>query len=203
MTNHEQELIRLMRAGNPRGFQMLYAQYADRVLGFVLRLSGSRGDAEDIVQEVFLAAWQGRDSFQGRARLLTWLLGIASRRWRDRSRQRLPETVPFADEGTANAPTAITILPLSQQQGMEAGVINALTLEQTLAQLQPLHREALLLVASQGLTQKEAAQVMNEPLTTTKWRVWQAKKQMASLLHAIEEECNDVQRTESRTDCLA
>ena len=76
------------------GVCRLYELYADRVYGFVLRLSGSPSDAEDIVQEVFLAAYAGRDGFQGRARLLTWLLGIASRRWRDRCRHNLP-TTPF------------------------------------------------------------------------------------------------------------
>ena len=203
MADNEQELLQLIRAGNPRGFQLLYARYADRVMGFALRLSGSRGDAEDITQEVFLAAWQGRDGFQGRSRLLTWLLGIASRKWRDRSRQHAPETIPFAEEWSGEPQTAITITPVAGSGGMEAGVIDALTLERALAQLQPLFREALLLVASQGLTQREAAEVMNEPLTTTKWRVWQAKKRMAALLHAVEEECNHVQQTDSRADCLA
>ncbi len=203
MRDNEQELLQLIRAGNPRGFQLLYAQYADRVMGFALRLSGSRSDAEDIVQEVFLAAWQGRDSFQGRSRLLTWLLGIASRRWRDRSRQYAPETVPFIEEWSGEPETTIMIMPVAGGGGMEAGVIDALTLERALAQLQPLFREALLLVTAQGLTQREAAEVMNEPLTTTKWRVWQAKKQMAALLHAVEKECNDVQQTEPRADCLA
>ena len=42
MADNEQELLQLIRAGNPRGFQLLYAQYADRVMGFARRLSGSR-----------------------------------------------------------------------------------------------------------------------------------------------------------------
>ena len=203
MVGSEQEIIRLVRAGKPRGFQLLYAQYADRVMGFALRLTDSRSDAEDVAQEVFLAAWQGRDKFEGRSRLLTWLLGIASRKCRDRRRHHAPDTVPMEEDWGAENETLDAVLSLPHTNGMEAGVLEALTLEQALAQLQPLFREALLLVASQGLTQAEAALIMNEPLTTTKWRVWQAKRQMALLLHAVEEECNDVQQTDPRADCLA
>lgn len=200
--DNERELIRLIREGDPRSFQRLYAQYADRVMGFALRLTDSRSDAEDVVQEVFLAAWKGRDGFQGRSRLLTWLLGIASRRCRDRRRALSPETLALADETTVGAGEN-SLAPLPACPSMETRVVNALTLEQALAQLQPLFREALLLVASQGLTHAEAAAIMNEPLSTTKWRVWQAKKQMAALLHAVEEEWNDVQQSEPRADCLA
>ena len=83
-------LIAGIRAGDPQAFRRLYDTYADRVMGFVLRLTGSRTETEDIVQEVFVAAYASRASFQGRSQLLTWLLGITSRRWRDRCRQRTP-----------------------------------------------------------------------------------------------------------------
>jgi RNA polymerase sigma-70 factor, ECF subfamily len=61
------------------------------------RLTGSVQDAEDLVQETLLAAWRGRESFEGRASMRTWLYRIATNRClnalRDRGR-RLPEPPP-------------------------------------------------------------------------------------------------------------
>ena len=182
-TTDERDLIRQVRAGDAQGFHRLYALYADRVYGFVLRLSGSASEAEDIAQEVFLAAYAGRAGFGGRARLLTWLLGIASRRWRDRCRQHTLLTTPLVEDGAANAPVFA-----DTSRCLETDVVNALTMEQALSLLDAQGREALLLVVSQGLTYREAADVMNEPIGTTKWRVAQATRRMAASLNAVEEE---------------
>lgn len=194
-------LIAGIRAGDPQAFRRLYDTYADRVMGFVLRLTGSRTETEDIVQEVFVAAYASRASFQGRSQLLTWLLGIASRRWRDRCRQRTPQTTTlFAEEvaeGTASHDAAVLFSPRS----LETDVINALTLADALARLEPLFREALLLVASQGLTYREAAEIMDEPIGTVKWRVAQATRRMSRLLDAVEEECNAMQQSSSADIC--
>ena len=194
-------LIAGIRAGDPQAFRRLYDTYADRVMGFVLRLTGSRTETEDIVQEVFVAAYASRASFQGRSQLLTWLLGIASRLWRDRCRQRTPQTTTlFAEEvaeGTASHDAAVLFSPRS----LETDVINALTLADALARLEPLFREALLLVASQGLTYREAAEIMDEPIGTVKWRVAQATRRMSRLLDAVEEECNAMQQSSSADIC--
>ena len=203
MTNHslinntqaaadERALVKRVRAGDTQGFALLYDLYAARVHGFALRLSGSAGDAEDIVQEVFVAAYAGRAQFRGRSRLLTWLLGIASRRWRDRCRHKPPPTLSYDDDhandnyedggSSAHAPRCL-----------EADVVNALTLQTALAQLDDRMREALLLVVSQGLTYREAALVMEEAVGTTKWRVSQATRKMAVLLTAVEDEFHEMQ----------
>ena len=81
MTIDERELMRRFGAGERDGFDAVYDQYAHRVLGFAMRLTGNRSDAEDLVQETFVSAFKGCSTFQGRASILTWLLGIAVRRW--------------------------------------------------------------------------------------------------------------------------
>src|SRR6516165_12705768 len=73
-------------------------RYADHVYGYVRRRLIPRADlADDLVQEVFLAAWESLDKFRGDAPLRSWLLGIARHKVEDHYRKRLRE-LQFQDE---------------------------------------------------------------------------------------------------------
>jgi len=172
-----------LREGDRQAFELLFERYADRVTGFVTRLAGSRSECEDIVQEVFVAAYTGRKSFAGRSQPLAWLLGIAVRRCRDHNRKR---PTPITDDGEvdeiAGAPQC--------DRSLEDLVIDRVTMTDALRHLQPLFREALLLVASQGLTYREAAEAMGEPIGTVKWRASVAAAQMRLRLSLSEEEAD-------------
>jgi RNA polymerase sigma-70 factor (ECF subfamily) len=58
------------------------------------RMTGSVDDAEDLVQDTFLRAWRARDSFEGRAKLSTWLHRIATNVCLDALAQRPPRVLP-------------------------------------------------------------------------------------------------------------
>src|SRR5690349_16594435 len=115
MIQDERDLVRKLRSGDRRGFEEVYHAYAGRVLGFALRLCRERSEAEDLVQEVFLAAYSGRANFQGRASLLTWLLGIASRRWRDRGRKHVDAGTSLDDEQAQRATGPPGVRALEEQ----------------------------------------------------------------------------------------
>src|SRR5260370_20066108 len=68
-----------LRAGDARAFEELVIADQRRVFGVALRMLGSRAEAEEIAQEVFLRAYRAIGEFRGEARLGTWLYGIASR----------------------------------------------------------------------------------------------------------------------------
>ncbi len=77
------------------------ARHANHVYSYVRRRLIPRADlAEDLVQEVFLAAWQSLDKFRGESSLRGWLLGIARHKVEDYYRKRLRE-LEFQDEGQA------------------------------------------------------------------------------------------------------
>ncbi len=68
------------------------ARYADCVYAYVRWRVMSRSEAvEDLVQEIFLAAWKSLGNFQGQAGLRPWLLGIARHKVEDYYRRRLRE----------------------------------------------------------------------------------------------------------------
>jgi RNA polymerase sigma-70 factor (ECF subfamily) len=72
-------LLQRLRAGDPHAFEELVIAYQHRVFGVALRMLGSRAEAEEIAQEVFLRAHRAIADFRGEARLGTWLYAIASR----------------------------------------------------------------------------------------------------------------------------
>jgi RNA polymerase sigma-70 factor, ECF subfamily len=159
-----------LRAGDHAAFDRLYARYAARVTGYLVRLTGSRAAAEDLTQETFLASYNGRALYQGRGRPLAWLMGIASRRGRDWLRRPHPATAELHEDLPAYGSTP------------EEKAVARVALEGALCRLEPPFREALLLVASQGFTYQEAAEAMGEPVGTVKWRVHRATRRLREFL---------------------
>ena len=158
-----------MRPDDRTGFPAFYQQYGDRIYRFCYRLSGSVSDAEDLTQEVFLAAFQGENRFEGRSSVQTWLYRIALNCWRYSC--RAPRLDATDLEGvTQTGP------------GPEQAVTDRIALTCALAALLPDLREAFLLVKAEGLKYREAAQVLNIPLGTVQFRVHQASRRLRVLL---------------------
>ncbi len=165
------QLVAAFRTGDRAAWDTLYDQTAPRLLAWARSLTGCASDAEDLAQETFVAAFAQSGGFRGKSSVLTWLCGIALRKWRDKRRSPRPETLPLCDE----------ILP-SPKFGLENDTQNAnavllrLAYRQAVADLPENLRDAFVLVAQHGFTHKEAAQILSIPEGTAKWRVAQATR---------------------------
>ena len=106
--------------GDAAAFERLYARWAERVLRFAASRLGSREDAEDVVQEVFLALHRGLARYEGRSSFGTWLFGIAyhltCRRLRQRARGAF---APLAILERAAAPGPATEERLDAARALE------------------------------------------------------------------------------------
>src|SRR5580692_856185 len=89
-----------LQANAPTDYEELYRNHVDRVLSFARQLTGNQADAEDLTQEVFLAAFKGLSRFSGRSTVQTWLLAIAVRRWRDDCRKKHSLTAEYWEDTT-------------------------------------------------------------------------------------------------------
>jgi RNA polymerase sigma-70 factor, ECF subfamily len=88
----------------------LVALHADDIYTYVRHRLIPRVDlVDDVVQEVFLSAWENLDKFRPTASLRSWLLGIARHKVEDYYRERLraPEPIELADEESPSTPQAV------------------------------------------------------------------------------------------------
>ena len=167
-------------------FRELVRRYTRRVFAVCFRVLGSSGDAEDAVQETFVKLALNAESFRGDAKLSTWLYRVARNVCTDRIRYeaRRPAT-PVDDPATA-APEAMS-------EDHAAGRVTAITLEHALGQLDERSRTLLLLVAVDGLSYAEAAEVAELPVGTVKSRVSRARLQLGRILEDADERTPNAQ----------
>ena len=176
MIEDDKKMVDAFRCLEPGGFDRLYQEYGNRIYRFCRRLSGSDADAEDLTQEVFLAAFRGAGKFEGRSSLSTWLYRIAVYSFRQQGCSRKFDMVPL-DETLAAPHSDPAVRSLER-----------ITLERALDQLTPNLREAFLLVKAEGLLFREASYVLGIPEGTLKSRVQAAIAQLHRLLEPAEDE---------------
>jgi RNA polymerase sigma-70 factor (ECF subfamily) len=172
MTADERELIRKFCDGDVGAYDAVYAGYGERIYRFCHRLCDNAADAEDLTQEVFLAAFQGRRSFQGRASLNTWLYRIARYRWHARLSDSDNRHVALPDAETGGE---LTVDPIPS-------ALDRMTLDRAISTLPVALRETFLLVKAEGLTCREAAVVLEIPTGTVKYRIHEATGRLRTLL---------------------
>jgi RNA polymerase sigma-70 factor, ECF subfamily len=126
-------------------FANLYAALLPQVRAFLRRAGCARRDLEDLTQETFLRAWNGRGEFLGASQFRTWLLGIARNAIREswRKKQLIIELL----DGDAPRETA----------GRQADPEMLNVMRRAIAQLPEKQRLAISLVYLNGLTQSDAA----------------------------------------------
>lgn len=182
MEPDDQKLIDAFQKGDPCAFDALYRRYARRVMAFAHQLTGSRSEAEDLTQEVFIGAFQGLPRFRRHARLLTWLLGIAVRRWRDKRRYPRPPLLSYEEGEAWEAAEGRD----ERSDTMLEHNAARIAIEAAMRSLSEPLRQAFLLVVVQERTCREAAQILGCPVGTIKWRVAEALRQVRAQLQQNE-----------------
>jgi RNA polymerase sigma-70 factor (ECF subfamily) len=161
MPTVESELMIRYCDGDASAFRELYARVAPRLLGYLVRMVGSRPAAEDLLQQTFLKVHRARAAYVRGADPLPWIYAIAHRtflddaRSRNRARVRVardPETVPEprADlEGRAEG--------MAEPQASDPELTRAAL--DALARLPVTQREAVVLTKLEGKSIAEAAAI--------------------------------------------
>ncbi|MGA2183725.1 MAG: sigma-70 family RNA polymerase sigma factor [Bryobacteraceae bacterium] len=168
------ELVEGLRAGTGEAYEELISRFQQPVYNLVCRLTGSREEACDIVQEVFLKIFRNVGHFRSQSSLKTWIYRITvNEAWNHRrwfSRHQWHEIGMTEEEG--GRPYEDTLRdtgrsPLQLAADREAQVL----LEQALTQVNPKFRAAVVLRDIEDLSYEEIASVLDVSLGTVKSRI--------------------------------
>lgn len=167
------DLIGRAADGDARALEVLYDRYSGVVFSFALRLVMDRPLAEELLQEVFFRAWQQGGNYSAqRGTFVTWLLSITHNMAIDeiRKRKRRPQKADSEEPEQVLAGVADTGAGSDVEEEVWLGSLRD-TVATALQTLPPAQREAIEMAYYQGLTQREIAEALGEPLGTIKTRM--------------------------------
>ena len=158
---------------------MLMQRHKAMLLRYVRRYVRDADDALDVVQESFLAAWRAIGRYdEGRSRFDVWLRRIALNRCRDRARWMALRGLFVRDaEAAAYAPDPG---PDGEMQTITRQRLSAL--DQALQDLPPTLKDALVLTALEGLSQREAGEILGVSAKAVELRAHRARLRLAAAL---------------------
>jgi RNA polymerase sigma-70 factor (ECF subfamily) len=175
--SEDRALVERVRAGDLGAFEELYRSYSPRLYSLVLRMLGHPADAEDLLQEIFLAAHRKLESYRGDAALGTWLYRLATNQCLDYLRSRAARTRQVT--GTLDDEIG---LAESGSHAIVERTVAKLDLERALAQLPDGARAAFVLHDVEGLEHREVAEALGVAEGTSKSQVHKARLKLRALL---------------------
>ena len=173
----ELALVERCRAGDLAAFETIYRTHAGRLYSVACRVLGNPTDAEDLLQEIFLAAHRKLETFRGESALGTWLYRLAMNLCLDHLRSRATRSGQLTDA-------------LDEEYGLDDSgsrrlaerTIARMDLERAMAQLPEGCRTAFVLHDVEGLEHREIAEVLGIAEGTSKSQVHKARMRLRAML---------------------
>jgi RNA polymerase sigma-70 factor, ECF subfamily len=167
----EEMLVARAREGDRDAFEELIRRHADRLHAVVLRFVADRELAQEATQDAFLRAWRGIERFQGGSRFFTWLYRIGINEAKRRAaREPTERTVSIEEEPILEAPD----WSQAPDTRMEQDDLRQ-ALENSIRALPFEYRAPVILRDVQGLSTRDAAEVMELSEAAFKSRLHRAR----------------------------
>lgn len=168
-------------------FAVIVDQNADKIYRLALKMVGNEQDAEDILQETFIKAMQNIDQFQGRSKVSTWLYRIAVNEslmfLRKQNKTVVNSDIELETENGDYSPRQIIdwcCLPEKELMSKEVKK----QLQSAIQTLTEANRSAFLLRDIEGLSTRDAADILEISEPALKVRLMRARMQLREELTA-------------------
>jgi RNA polymerase sigma-70 factor (ECF subfamily) len=148
------ELVRRLKRGDPAGFDAAYSRYRTRIFSFLLRMSRDRALAEDLLQETWVRLATRSTDLADDTHLGGWLFTVARNLFRSHCRWAALDA-----ERVGGLEPAAGAAPPTPHEWAQLGETER-RLEDAIGGLAPKVREAVLLVAVEGLSPSRAAEIV-------------------------------------------
>lgn len=177
----DDDLVAAIVTGDRAAFAELYARYADRVYARITHLIGASAEREDVLQHVFLELHRALPRFRGDAALSTFLyritVNVAYDHLRRRSR-RPSEPDPDAIDAL------VDLAPTPDERARKRDELRQIFA--LLERIKPKKRIAFVLVAVEGLSYAEAAELVGADVDAVKQRVMHARRELMAMMARAE-----------------
>jgi len=173
----DEEVVRRVLSGEEDLFRVLIRRYQTRIHGYVARMVGSREDALDLSQDIFVKVFGALERYDPQYKFSTWLFRIAGNTAIDHLRKRRPRTVPLETVDPEGGGVSSTEYrshdpdPYGQLRNLERGEAIA----RAIAALPAEFRELITLRHFAGLSYEQIAEVKDMPLGTVKNKLFRAR----------------------------
>ena len=187
MDTDTQQIARGLRQRDVALLSSLVAQYQYRLVRYLIYLLGSRDLVDDLVQETWLRVLERGRTYDPHSRFEPWLFAIARNLAIDTMRKRRIsslDTTGDDDQPIAESLSSAALSPFEQAARTE----DAQRLAQSLAALEPIYREALVLRFQEDLSLQEMTKIIGAPVSTVSTRIYRGlealRTHMEGALHA-------------------
>src|SRR5580658_8054158 len=181
----ELELVAKSRAGDPGAFTTLLRRYEGKIFRLAMNITQNREDAEDVLQESFLKAYEHLDQFLGNSRFYTWIVRIAVNQALMKLRKRRSDRAVSLDEqidtGEDTVVREIAAWDPDPEQRYSREELHTI-LSTVIDELAPIYRTVFTLRDVDGLSTEETAEALELSVPAVKSRLLRARLQLRDKL---------------------
>src|SRR6201993_282910 len=182
----ETSLVHAAKAGDISAFEQLVQRYDRNVFRIAQHITQNREDAEDVVQDAFLKAYENLNQFQGQSKFYTWLVRIAVTEALMKLRRRRPERMVSLDEDVKTEDDSLPRevadwSPNPEQMYNQEELRDILT--RTIQGLPSGFRTVFVLRDVEGLSTEETAHALDLSIPAVKSRLLRARLQLRERLN--------------------
>src|SRR5947209_9191883 len=184
--SEELQLVQAAKRGDITAFEQLVKRYDRNVFRIAQHITQNREDAEDVVQDAFLKAYQNLPRFQEQSKFYTWLVRIAVNEALMRLRRRRPERMVSLDEDIKTEEDSMPRevadwTPNPEQQYSQEELRDIL--QRTIQGLPASFRTVFVLRDVEGLSTEETAEALELSIPAVKSRLLRARLQLRERLN--------------------